>query len=39
MALTMKLFPGGNTSQGFYSCFPSVMEEKTRLFLLKGGQA
>ncbi|WP_102411909.1 hypothetical protein [Beduinella massiliensis] len=37
MALTMKLFPGGNTSQGFYSCFPSVMEEKTRLFLLKGG--
>ena len=37
MALTMKLFPGGNTSQGFYSCFPGVMEGKTRLFLLKGG--
>ena len=37
MALTMKLFPGGNTSQGFYSCFSGVMEGKTRIFMLKGG--
>lgn len=37
MALTMRLFPGANTSQGFYSCFHSVMDGRTRLFLLKGG--
>ena len=37
MALTIKLFPGGNTGQGFYSCFSGVMDGKERLLLLKGG--
>lgn len=37
MALTIKLFPGGNTGQGFYSCFSGVMDDKERLLLLKGG--
>ncbi|MCG9966733.1 ATPase [Pelotomaculum terephthalicicum JT] len=33
-----KLFPGGNTSLGFYSFYDHIIEkDATRVFILKGG--
>jgi len=33
-----KVFPGGNTSQGFYSFYDYILHpEAKRLFILKGG--
>lgn len=33
-----KLFPGGNTSQGFYSFYDYIIEpDATRIFVIKGG--
>lgn len=34
-----KLFPGGNTSKGFYSFYHNIIEDKeaNRVFILKGG--
>ncbi len=33
-----KLFPGGNTSQGFYSFYDNIIEpDATRIFVIKGG--
>ncbi len=33
-----KLFPGGNTSQGFYSYYDYVISPNaTRIFIIKGG--
>jgi len=31
------IFPGGNTSQGFYSFFDSVLNNMDRIFVIKGG--
>jgi ABC-type lipoprotein export system ATPase subunit len=31
------IFPGGNTSQGFYSFFDSVLHNMDRIFIIKGG--
>ena len=35
----LHLFAGGNTSQGFYSCFEDILpkERRKRMFYLKGG--
>lgn len=33
-----KVFPGGNTSQGFYSFYDYIIEpDATRIFVIKGG--
>lgn len=33
-----KLFPGGNTSQGFYSYYDNIIKpDATRIFIIKGG--
>ncbi|NPV27794.1 MAG: ATPase [Firmicutes bacterium] len=31
------IFPGGNTVQGFYSLFDSVLEGMDHIFVIKGG--
>jgi ABC-type lipoprotein export system ATPase subunit len=34
----IKVFPGGNTSEGFYSYYPFLLEKGTkRIFVIKGG--
>ena len=33
-----KMFPGGNTSQGFYSYYRYILpEDAKRIFIIKGG--
>lgn len=32
-----RIFPGGNTAQGFYSFYESVLQGMDRLFIIKGG--
>ena len=36
--MVRKMFPGGNTTRGFYSFFDHIIEpDANRLFILKGG--
>ena len=32
-----RIFPGGNTAQGFYSFYESVLQGMDRIFIIKGG--
>ncbi|KNZ68431.1 hypothetical protein Tfer_3008 [Thermincola ferriacetica] len=32
-----RVFPGGNTAQGFYSFYDSVLQDMDRIFIIKGG--
>ncbi|GAB4262939.1 PRK06851 family protein [Thermincola ferriacetica] len=32
-----RIFPGGNTAQGFYSFYDSVLQDMDRIFIIKGG--